>query len=154
LNKAQKVGADVYVAVGGVGAVFCSGSNEWFDTQYGLNALRIALENAGFATFREGNKVPQTSTGVALFENAYRRVCLAFNRSGLIGAGNWLLPFSFGNPEDFANAILRDGVYIYTDPLDQQPVASRSSRIKPSTYIAVKLQGAFNRDLVFIIKND
>jgi hypothetical protein len=154
LNMAYRVGADVYVAVSGVGAVFCSGANEWFDTQYGLNALRIALENAAFTTFREGNKIPQTIGGIALLENSYRSVCLAFARAGLIGPGKWNLPYSFGDPEDFEISIGTYGIYLYTESLEQQLPASRSQRFKPSTYIAIKLQGAFNKDFIFIIKND
>ncbi|GHU26631.1 hypothetical protein FACS1894152_1660 [Bacilli bacterium] len=155
LDKAQTVGADVYVSTGGIGAVFCSGRNEWFDTQYALNALQINLENVSFSTLRVGNKVAQTSTGIALFENAYRSVCLAFAKAGFITAGErWTLPFSFGDPEDFDTAIQEYGVYIYTDSLAEQLPENRSLRLKPTSYIAVKLAGAFNRDFVYIIKND
>jgi hypothetical protein len=154
LEKAQNAGVDVYVGTGGVGAVFCSGQNEWFDTVYGLNALQIQLENASFNTLRTGNKIPQTSSGVLIFENSYRTVLLSFTGSGLIGAGTWNLPYSFGDAEDFAMAIEKDGFYIYTDPLSGQLPSNRQRRIKPTTYIAIKLQGAFNKDFIYIIKND
>jgi hypothetical protein len=154
LEKAQSVGADVYVSTAGVGAVFCSGTNEWFDTKYGLNALRIALENVSFTTLRTGSRVPQTTVGVTIFENAYRSVCLAFSRAGLIGPGSWTLPYSFGDSDDFRDSIERTGIYIYTDPLGSQLQSNRKRRIKPTTYIAIKLQGAFNKDFIYIIKND
>jgi hypothetical protein len=154
IEKAGIVGADLYPEVAGVGAVFCSGSNEWFDTQYGLNALQILLENASFNALRTGNKIPQTSEGITIFENKYREVLQSFVRAGLIGEGKWTLNHGFGDAEDFDLAIEKDGFYIYTDSLADQLPENRSMRIKPTTYIAIKLQGAFNKDFIYIIKND
>jgi hypothetical protein len=154
LEKAQEVGADIYPSTGGVGVVFCSGVNEWFDTQYGLNALQIFLENSSFNVLRMGNKIPQTNAGIIIFENSYRDILLAFARAGFIGAGTWTLPYSFGDAEDFEMAIKKNGFYIYTDSLADQLQSNRQRRIKPTTYIAIKLQGAFNKDFIFIVKND
>jgi hypothetical protein len=154
LEKAQNVGADIYANTGGLGAVFCSGTNEWFDAVYGLNALQIYLEDASFNTLRTGNKIPQTSEGVIIFENSYREVLKVFANSGFIGAGKWTLPYSFGNAEDFETSIEKDGFYIYTDPLSGQLPTNRQRRIKPTAYIAVKLKGAFNKDFIYIVKND
>ncbi len=155
LLQAQELGCDVYVSVGGVGAVFCSGKNEWFDTVVGLIWLKLQLEENGFSALRNvPTKIAQTEQGVSMLYNTYAKVLNQGVNNGLIGAGSWTLPYTFGNQELFLDNISNFGYYIYFSPIAQQSQADREARKAPLCQIAVKLAGAINSSNIIINVNN
>lgn len=155
LEKANKKGVDVYCFSGGVGAVFCSGENEWFDTVAGLIWLKIQLENAGFSALRNvPTKIPQTEKGISILYNAYENVLNQASRNGFIAGGKWNLPLTFGNQELMLDNILNYGYYIYFNSILEQTQDERDKRIAPLCQIAIKLAGAINKSNVLIFVNN
>jgi len=155
LQQAQTVGIDVYPSCGGVGAMYCSGKNEWFDTVVGLNWLQIQLQNAGFRTLRNvPTKIAQTEQGVSMFYASYQGVLNQANRAGFIAPGTWTLPFTFGNSEDLENNIENYGYYIYFEPIATQSTEEREARKCPLCQIAIKLAGAINSANIVLYVNN
>lgn len=155
LNNANNIGVDLYPIVGGVGAVFCSGANEWFDTVAGLTWLKMSLENAGFSTLRNvGSKIPQTEQGVSMMYNAYNEVLKMAVNNGFIAPGSWTLPTTFGNQELMLQNITNFGFYIYFEPVATQSQSEREKRRLPYCQMAIKLAGANNSSNVLIYVNN
>ena len=151
LTIAGNIGVDVYPVVGGVGAVFCSGANEWFDTVYGCIWLKISIEVAGFNTLRNvPTKIPQTEDGMALLKNAYQDVLIRARNCGFIAPGRWTLPFIIGNQETMLSNISSKGYYIYSQPISSQDPTERKKRKATLCQICVKLAGAINSSEVII----
>lgn len=155
LFNCQTIGTDCYVAVGGVGAVYCSGANEWFDTVAGLIWLKMQIEEQGFTTLRNvPTKIPQTEDGVAMLYNTYAKVLNQAVNNGFIAPGSWTLPYTFGNQELMLNNIVNFGYYIYFTPISQQSQTEREARKAPYCQIAIKLAGAINSSNIVINVNN
>lgn len=155
LQLANNLGVDVYPVVGGVGAVYCSGKNEWFDTVSGLIWLKIAFENAGFGALRNvPTKIAQTEQGISLLYDVYNKVLLQAVNNGLLASGEWTLPFTFGNQELMIDNIRNYGYYIYFEPVANQSVEDREARRAPYAQIAIKLAGAINSSNIIIYVNN
>lgn len=155
LQKAKKVGADVYADFDGVPAVFCNGANDFFDNVYNDNWLIIALQVAGFNALRQtGSKIPQTEDGVALLVDAYRNVLKQGVNNAAIAPGEWTLTTLFGDQELLKTNIATYGYYIYSTPLSQQSQADRDDRKAPYIQMAIKRAGAIHSSDVMVYINN
>lgn len=155
LQNFYNIGVDVYAMCGGVGSMYCSGKNEWFDTVLCLQWLKIQLENAGFTALRNvPTKIAQTPNGIKLLENSYEKVLNQAVRNGFIASGKWTLPYTFGDQELFYNNIEQVGYYIYSNPLSEQSQEERDNRIAPLCQIAIKLAGAINKINIIVYVNN
>lgn len=155
LFNCQSIGLDCYPSVGGLGAVYCSGSNEWFDTVIGLIWLKLQIEEQGFTSLRNvPTKIAQTEQGVSILYNVYAKVLNQAVNNGLITNNEWTLPYTFGNQELMLDNIRNYGYYIYFTPINQQSQTERDQRKAPYCQIAIKLSGAINSSNIVINVNN
>jgi hypothetical protein len=151
-NNAKTSGVDLYVSFEGTPGVRSNGANGFFDTVYENTALKfyavVALFNALKVT---GTKIPQTEAGVTVLKNALGLVFKQFVRNGVIAAGQWNSPQTFGDPETFRANIANQGWYVYSIPIAQQSQADREARIAPYIQGACKRAGAIHEADVLIL---
>lgn len=154
LNKAQDAGADCYVSLQGVSAIFASGANRFFDQVYNLLWFVSALQIAGFNYLRQtGTKVAQTQPGLDGLVNAYSQVCQQAVTNQYAAPGAWNSPTVFGNPVALVQNILEVGYYIYQLPIAQQAQVDREARQAPLIQIALKEAGAVDSSTVVVNVN-
>lgn len=154
LNKAQAVGADVYVNIAGVAKVFTSGANSFFDQVYNrqwfIGALEVDLFNI-LATV--STKIPQTEGGMALLKGVVRADCEKAVRNGYVAAGAWNSADRIGNPEDMLRNIEEIGYYLYSLPVNQQAQTERATRTAPLMQLAIKEAGAIHKTNLIVYIN-
>lgn len=154
LNQAQIAGADLYVSLQGVPAVFTSGGNFFFDQVYNLQAFVGDLQVALFNFLAQSStKVPQTEQGMSGFKAANRAVCEQYVSNGYLAPGAWTSSTTFGNQVDFFNNISQLGYYLYSTPVSQQAAAARAARQAPLIQNALKSAGAIQSADVLVIVN-
>lgn len=154
LNIALAAGADTYVSLQGVSAVFCSGANLFFDQVYNLNWIVGALQVAGFNYLATSStKVPQTESGMDGLKGAYRTVCQQGVTNQYLAPGAWNSSTTFGNQADLILNIGQVGYYIYSTPISQQLQADRVARKAPLIQIALKEAGAIQSSTVIVNVN-
>lgn len=156
-QAAQTAGVDLYVSVSGVPCVMTSGANLFFDQVYCRTWIAFQLSVNGFNYLKNAaqvpGKVPQTEIGMTGLKDAYIQ---AFNQgvtNGYMAPGTWTLPFSFGNPEAFADNITSQGYYIVSQPINQQSTAQRDARVAPLVQAAIQEAGAINSSSVIVYVN-
>lgn len=155
LQKARNVGADIYGSFEGVPAVYCNGTNDFFDNVYNDNWLITDLQVEGFNCLRNaGSKIPQTEDGVATLVDAYRNTLKRGVNNGSIAPGNWTLPITFGDSELLRTNVATYGYYIFSTPLSQQSQADREERKAPYIQMAVKRAGAIHSSDVMVYINN
>lgn len=156
-NAAQTAGVDVYVSVSGVPCAMTSGANLFFDQVYCRTWIAFQLSVNGFNYLKNAaqvpGKIPQTEVGMTGLKDAYIQ---AFNQglaNGYMAPGTWTQPFSFGDPETFAQSITAQGYYIVSQPINKQNPAQRQARIAPLVQAAIQEAGAINSSSVIIYVN-
>lgn len=157
LNAAQTAGVDLYVSISGVPCVFTSGANLFYDQVYCRTWIAFQLSVNGFNYLKNAaqvpGKIPQTEIGMTGLKDAYIQ---AFNQgitNGYMAPGTWTLPFSFGDPEAFADNITNQGYYIVSQPISQQPSSQRALRQAPLVQAAIQEAGAINSSSVIVYVN-
>jgi hypothetical protein len=154
LNLAVAVGADTYVSLQGVSAVFTSGANSFYDQVYNLLWFQGALQIAGFNYLAQtGTKVPQTENGMDGLKGSYRTVCEQAITNGYCAPGSWTSSTTFGNQAQLILNISQRGYYIFSTPVAQQPQTSRAARQAPLVQIALKQAGAVQSSSVIVSIN-
>lgn len=154
LNLAVSVGADIYVSLQGVPAVFTSGANSYYDQVYNLLWFQGALQIAGFNYLAQtGTKIPQTEVGMDGLKNAYRAVCNQAVTNGYCAPGTWNSATVFGNTAQMLLNIAQVGYYIYSQPVAQQLQTARAARQAPLVQIALKQAGGIQSSSVIIAIN-
>jgi hypothetical protein len=154
LNLAQTCGADCYVSLQGVPAVFTSGANSFFDAVYNLQWLVGALQVAGFNYLAQsGTKIPQTENGMDGLKGAYRSVMQQAVTNQYLAPGSWTSSTTFGNQAQLIANIANIGYYIYSVPVSQQLAAARAARQAPLIQIAAKQAGAIQSSNVIVTVN-
>lgn len=152
---ADVAGVDIYVSYEGVGGVYATFGNNFFDNVYADLALKFQLEAAGFNFLRQTNtKVPQTETGMNGLKSAYAQIMVRFVRNGSFAPGSWTSSETFGNPDIFRQNILNIGYYIYSLPIVEQSAEDRELRKAPLVQIAAKRAGAIQTSTVIVNIND
>lgn len=153
-NQAVTAGADTYPSLQGVPAVFCSGTNSFFDDVYNLQWAVGALQISGFNFLAQAaSKVPQTEAGMDGLKGAYRQVCQQAVNNQYLAPGTWNSPTTFGNQAQFLKNIAQFGYYIYSTPVSQQSQTDRANRKAPLVQIAFKLAGAIQSSDVIVYVN-
>lgn len=151
LSKAKLEGVDVYANIAGRASVLSYGANVFFDEVFNLAWLKLALEVAGFNVLAQTQtKLPQTEAGMDVLKGGYRQVCQQAVINGMVAAGSWTSPDTFGNPEDFKRNIAEQGYFIYSQPISQQSTVDREARKAPVVQIALKLAGAVHSSDVIV----
>lgn len=112
----------------------------YFDEMHGLDWFADALQNAEYnLLYQSKTKIPQTDAGQNQLVSAAASVCDEAVNNGLVAPGTW-------NADGFGQLqrgdYLKEGYYIYTQPMALQDQSIREQRIAPPIQIAVKLAGA------------
>jgi hypothetical protein len=149
---AKAAGIDVYVNVGGIQMVFCSGKNTFFDEVYNDDWLAMALQVAGFNYLMPVSfKIPQTDDGMHGLADAYRGVCKQAKDAGVAAPSTWTAAVPAGVPAAlFLSNIARIGYYVWFKPVGQQSASDRADRKAPLVQIAIKLAGAIHSSNVLV----
>lgn len=151
LSQAIAAGADTYVSLQGVSAVFCSGANRYYDQVYNQLWFVGALQVAGFNFLAQAaTKIPQTENGMDGLKGAYRTVCEQAVTNQYCAPGAWNSPTLFGNPADLIANVAQRGYYIFSSPVSQQLQADRAARKAPLVQIALKEAGAIQQSSVIV----
>lgn len=155
LNILKDMGVDCYCNMRDLGVIQCSGENQWADTVLFINWIQNALQVIGFNTLRNNLRIKQTEAGVQVLVDNYKTILEQAITSGYIAPNKWNGPIYFGNDEEiYKNNILKNGYYIYTEPVAKQSQEERRKRIAPPCYIAIKLSGAINEADLTIFMED
>lgn len=154
LDHAETVGADTYVSLQGVAAIFCSGANQFFDQVYNRLWLTGALQVAGFNYLAQSaTKIPQTEQGMDGLKGAYRAILEQAVTNQYCAPGAWNSSTTFGNQNDLIANVAQRGYYIYSVPVAQQSQANRAARQAPLVQIALKEAGAIHSSTVIVTIN-
>lgn len=111
----------------------------YFDEIHGTDWLQNAIQTACYNVLYLSGKVPQTDAGVNQLVNAIAGVCGQAVLNGLVAPGTWNGP-AFGTLT--SGTFLKNGYYIYAQPVALQSQSDRDARIAPPIQVAIKLAGA------------
>ena len=112
----------------------------WFDEVHGLDWFQDAVQNACYnLLYTSKTKIPQTDSGVNQIVNEISGVCDEAVNNGLVAPGEWNAD-GFGELE--RGQYLKNGYYIYAQPIALQSQAERETRVAPPIQVALKLAGA------------
>lgn len=152
LNQCEQLGADVYCSIEGLAKVISfKQGGLYFDQLTNQIWLRTTVQTTvANLLFTTRNKIPQTTQGVNTIVNAVISVLNQGVINGMIAAGEWNSPDTFGVYEDFMRNIRTQGYYVYFTPLAQQAQADREARKCPVISIAVKEAGAIEHANIII----
>ncbi len=152
LNQCEIIGADVYCSIEGLAKVISfKQGGLYFDELTNQIWLKTAIQTAvANVLFTTRNKVPQTTQGVNILVNAVLGVLNLGVINGMIAAGEWNSPDTFGVYEDFMRNIRTLGYYVYFTPIAEQSQADREARKCPVISVAVKCAGAIEHANIVI----
>lgn len=115
-------------------------SGVFFDEIHGLDWLENAIQTGVYnLLYQSPTKVPQTENGMTRIRNRIAKVMKGGKDNGLIAPGVWNLD-GFGDLEE--GQFLKEGYYIYSQPIVDQAQSEREQRKAPPIQCAVKLAGA------------
>lgn len=152
LNQCEQYGADVYCSIEGLPKVIsCKQGGLYFDELTNQIWLRTSVQTAvANVLFTTRTKIPQTTQGVNTLVNAVNGILNQGVINGVIAAGEWNSPDTFGVYEDFMRSIRTQGYYTYYVPLAEQSQEDREARRCPLINIAVKQAGAIEHANIII----
>ncbi len=152
LNQCEVIGADVYCSIEGLAKVISfKQGGLYFDELTNQIWLRTAIQLAAAnVLFTTRYKIPQTTQGVNILVNAVLGVLNQGVINGMIAAGEWNSPDTFGVYEDFMRNIRTLGYYVYFTPIAEQSQADREARKCPVISVAVKQAGAIEHANIII----
>ena len=152
LNTCETIGADVYCSIEGLPKVISfKQGGLYFDELTNQIWLRTTIQTTvANVLFTTRNKIPQTTQGVNTLVNAVNGVLNQGVINGMIAAGEWNSPDTFGVYEDFMRNIRTFGYYTYFTPIAEQSQADREARKCPVISIAVKQAGAIEHANIII----
>ncbi|MBC17087.1 MAG: hypothetical protein CL942_08550 [Desulfovibrio sp.] len=114
----------------------------FFDEVHGTDWLQNAIQTGVWnLLYTSKTKVPQTEDGVTRIQGRIASVLDEGVTNGLIAPGVW-------NSDGFGQLLegdfLKEGFYIYTQPINDQAQEEREQRKAPPTQVAIKLAGAIH----------
>lgn len=152
LAQCATVGADVYCSIEGLAKVISHKQGGlYFDQLANQIWLKTTVQTTvANLLFTTRTKIPQTTQGVNTIVNAILGVLNQGVVNGMIAAGEWNSPDTFGVYADFMRNIRTLGYYVYFTPLAEQSQADREARKCPVISIAVKEAGAIESANIII----
>lgn len=152
LNQCETIGADVYCSIEGLPKVISfKQGGLYFDELTNQIWLKTTIQTTvANVLFTTRTKIPQTTQGVNTLVNAVLGVLNQGVINGMIAAGEWNSPDTFGVYEDFMRNIRTLGYYVYFTPIAEQSQADREARKCPVISIAVKQAGAIEHSNIII----
>ena len=152
LNSCETVGVDVYCSIEGLPKVISfKQGGLYFDELTNQIWLKTTIQTTvANVLFTTRNKIPQTTQGVNILVNAVNSVLNQGVINGMIAAGEWNSPDTFGVYEDFMRNIRTFGYYVYFTPIAEQSQADREARKCPVISVAAKQAGAIEHANIVI----
>lgn len=145
INKAKKVGLDLYTNFGDLPKLLTSGANGWADNVYNIIAIKNYIQTDVFNLLgTTGTKLAQIKRDVNKIVDTIEKTLILFRKANIIGAGTWNSADDFGDPLLFRRSILANGYFIYAQPLSEQSQDDRVARKSPAIQVALKLAGAIH----------
>ena len=145
INKAKRVGLDLYTNFGDLPKLLTSGANGWADNVYNIIAIKNFIQIDVFNLLgTTGTKLAQIKRDVNKIVDTIEKTLILFRKANVIGAGTWNSPDDFGDPLLFRRSILTNGYFIYAQPLSEQVQSDRVQRKSPAIQVALKLAGAIH----------
>jgi hypothetical protein len=145
INKAKKVGLDLYTTFGDLPKLLVSGSNGFADNVYNFIAIKKFIQIDLFNLLgTTGTKLAQIDADVSKIVSTAEKTLNLFKKAKVIGAGTWNSPDTFGNVEVFNRNIEANGYYVYAQPLSEQAGSDREQRKSPAIQVAFKNAGAIH----------
>lgn len=145
INKAKKVGLDLYTTFGDLPKLLVSGANGFADNVYNFIAIKKFVQIDLFNLLgTTGTKLAQIDEDVSKIIDTVEKTLGLFKRAKVIGAGTWNSPDTFGNVEVFNRNIEAVGFYVYAQPLSEQAQSEREERKSPAIQVAFKNAGAIH----------
>jgi len=114
----------------------------YFDEMHGLDWFQDSVQNACYnLLYTSGTKIPQTEDGVNQIVNIITGVCNESVNNGLVAGGTW-------NADPVGQLqrgqYLKQGYYIYSQPLSLQAQSDREARKAPPIQVCIKLSGSIH----------
>lgn len=152
LTNAQKVGLDLYGQFGGqLAKTFTSGANDFTDNVYNTIAVKRFVQVDVFNLLSGlTTKLAQTDEDVAIILENIESTLEQFVTAGVIAAGTWNSPETFGNVDVFKRSISKNGYYVYAQSVSEQAQSEREQRKSPVVQVAFKLSGAIHSANILI----
>ena len=145
INKAKKVGLDLYTNFGDLPKLLTSGANGWADNVYNIIAIKNYIQTDVFNLLgTTGTKLAQIKRDVNKIVDTIEKTLILFRKANVIGAGTWNSADDFSDPLLFRRSILANGYFIYAQPLSEQVQSDRVARKSPAIQVALKLAGAIH----------
>ena len=145
IDKAARVGLDIYTTVKLSPVLFTSGANGYTDAEYILLGFADRVRTDLFNLLKTTpTKIAQTQTGIDATLDTAELTSRAFVRNGSFAPGTWNAPIPFGDSATFLRNIEQNGYYWIAGALADQTAAQRNSRKAPVVQGAVKFSGAFH----------
>lgn len=145
INKAKKVGLDLYTTFGDLPKLLVSGANGFADNVYNFIAIKKFVQIDLFNLLgTTGTKLAQIDEDVSKIVDTVEKTLRLFKKAKVIGAGTWTSPDTFGDVEVFNRNIELNGFYVYTQPLSEQAQSDREARKSPAVQVAFKNAGAIH----------
>jgi hypothetical protein len=143
IAAAKAVGLDIYTTIKLTPCLLTSGANKFTDERYNLLGYVDALQTDLFNLLKgTSTKIPQTLRGVNQEVDTAEKTSRGFVRAGVLAAGTWSSPDSFGDLDTFKRNIADNGFYVLSGRLADQQQSDRELRKSPVLQIAVKGAGA------------
>jgi hypothetical protein len=145
INKAKKVGLDLYTTFGDLPKLLVSGANGFADNVYNFIAIKKFVQIDLFNLLgTTGTKLAQIDEDVQKIVDTVEKTMRLFLKAKVIGAGTWNSPDTFGNVLVFNRNIEANGFYVYAQPLSEQAQSDREARKSPAIQVAFKNAGAIH----------
>jgi len=145
INKAMKVGLDLYTTFGDLPKLLVSGANNFVDNVYNFIAIKRFIQIDLFNLLSiTGTKLAQIDSDVQKIVNTVEKTLKMFRKAKVIAPGKWTSPDTFGNVEVFMRNIETNGYYVLAQPLSEQSQDDREARKSPVIQVAFKNAGAIH----------
>lgn len=154
VDKAKRVGLDIYTTIKQTATVLTSGANNFVDERYNLISYVDYLQVDMYNLLRQtATKIPQTRRGIAQLVDQAEKTTRQFVRAGVIAPGTWTSPDFFGNHDTFLENVSVNGYYWLSGLLADQSQADREARKSPVIQGAIKLAGAVHSVNLIVFVN-
>lgn len=145
INKAKKVGLDLYTNFGDLPKLLTSGANGWADNVYNIIAIKNYIQTDVFNLLgTTGTKLAQIKRDVNKIVDTIEKTLILFRKANVIAPNQWNSSDTFGDEALFRRSILTNGYFVFAQSLNDQVQSDRTARKSVPIQIALKLSGSIH----------
>ena len=154
INKAKKVGLDLYTNFGDLPKLLTSGANGWADNVYNIIAIKNYIQTDVFNLLgTTGTKLAQIKRDVNKIVDTIEKTLILFRKANVIAPNQWNSSDTFGDEALFRRSILTNGYFVFAQALSDQSQSDRVQRKSVPIQCGIKLSGAVHSvDIVLSIE--